>query len=144
MNRIVLGCAGMILAGTGLAAIRGDGLALEAGETHVGPSTVYISVLLTNTTRSPVALDAQPVWQDRCGLSMTITGQGKAPRAVPNDLTPCSESREVIQPGNSLAASRTLTRSEWFPAPGKYTVHVAWKEPTKGTYQNEPITIEIR
>lgn len=144
MNRIALGCAGLVLAGASLAAVRGDGLALETGEVHVGPSSVYVSVLLTNATRSAVVLDAQPIWQDRCGLSMTISGNGRAPRAVPNDLAPCTRSREVIQPGSSLEASRTLARSEWFPSPGKYTIHVSWKEPAKGAYQNQPIVIEVQ
>lgn len=144
MKRMSAGLAIALLAGTALAAARGDGLLLETGDVHVGPSTVYISVLLTNKTRSAVALDAQPIWHQECGLSMKITGNAMPPRVVPDELAPCEEAREVIQPGTSLATSRTLTRSEWFSKPGKYTVHVGWKEPGKGVYQHEPISIEIR
>lgn len=144
MKRMVVGLVGAMCAGAVFAAARGDGLLLDTGEVHVGPSTVYVTVLLSNNTRSPVALDAQPIWQEKCGLSMRITGNGMAPRKVPDELATCGDAREVIQPGNSLATSRTLSREEWFPKPGKYTVHVDWKEPGKGAYQHEPIKIEVR
>tara|TARA_R110002020_G_scaffold433510_1_gene643606 strand:+ start:405 stop:839 length:435 start_codon:yes stop_codon:yes gene_type:complete len=144
MKRMFAGLAVTLWAGMSLAAARGDGLMLETGDVHVGPSAVLVTVLLTNNTRADVVLDAQPLWHDKCGLSMKITGNGMPPRVVPNDLVPCSEVREVIPPGTTLAASRTLTRSEWFPKPGKYTVHVDWKEPGKGVYQHEPISVEVR
>lgn len=144
MKRMFAGLVVTFWAGMTLAAARGDGLLLETGEVHVGPSTVYVTVLLTNNTRTAVVLDALPVWHEKCGLSMKITGNDMPPRLVPNDLAPCGEAREVIQPGTSLATSRTLTRSEWFPKPGKYTLHVGWNEPGKGAYQHEPITIEVR
>lgn len=141
---MVTGLMGVVLASVSLAAARGDGLLLETGEVHVGPSTVYVTVLLTNNTRSEVVLDAQPIWHQDCGLSMKITGNDMPPRIVPDELTPCGDAREVIQPGTSLATARTLVRSDWFPKPGTYTVHVGWKEPGKGVYQHEPISIEVR
>jgi len=76
--------------------------------------------------------------------AMRITGNDMRPRVVPDDLAPCSESREVVQPGTSLATSRTITRREWFPKPGRYTLHVGWKEPGKGACQPGSITIEVR
>ena len=144
MKRMVVGLVGVLCAGIALAAARGDGLLLETGEVHVGPSTAYVTVLLTNKTRSAVVLDAQPIWHQDCGLSIKITGNDLPRRVVPDELAPCGEAREVIQPGTSLATSRTMTRSEWFPKPGKYTVHVGWKEPGKGVYHHGPITIENR
>lgn len=89
----------LMLAVPALAAPRLDGLSLEAESAHVSPADVEVTVHLHNVAQSRVVLDARPIWNADCGLTLTVQGPTGKSRQVPDEYEPCRDVSDTVEPG---------------------------------------------